>query len=1404
MDFGVLGSFSVTAEGRPLALGGPVQRRLLAALVARAPLPVSPDMLIDDVWGESPPSTAVRTLHSHVARLRDALGRGTAHAIETVDGRYRLPLRRDDLDAWVFEDLVHVATSNGHTPDQTARILRQGLALWRGPAYGDFIGTSFADAESRRLESLRDSALEAVIEAELADGRGPELVPELEALVVEHPYRERLWSALVVALYRSGRQADALEAFQRARAVLGDELGVDPGPELRAVEAKVLAHDPSLLARVPQHVHPCPWKGLSAYEPADADYFVGRDGLVSETIARLVDYSVVIVTGPSGSGKSSLLRAGVIPALAAGAIIGSATWRVELVAPGNEPLSALRAALAQSPDLLVLDPGDDLLISDSPPAYAALSDELRPFLSRGMRLVMSLRGDLFGRLTELKSLAPRAAAGTVLVGVPHDDELRQVVELPARRVGLDVEPALVEAVVADVGGRPASLPLLSTALVRTWERREGTVLTLAGYRSAGGTSSALERLAEEAYEGLDEDERLAVRRILLRLVINVDGVWRRRRVPLDEVAPPSDLSATQALAAFTAHRLLSVDVGDAQLSHEALTVAWPRFAGWLADRELSASVVDHLSTAAHAWLAGGRDDADVYRGTRLQAAIDLEAAQPAELGPVEHEFIQCSREAADRELARLRQGRRRLSYVAFGLVVLLVVASLAFAFAVRSGNEAARAAREADAQRVGLQALTRTDFSQKLLLAVAAVSLHSNAGTQASLLTALQDAGGASTTVPLASVARSLTVSNDGWIGVAEADGAVETFDPALGSGRVVRPQAFWTSGTPTAGLHWLDGHAAMVIGADDPARIFSLNPLSGAVSAIADDWSSTVFGTTGDARWLVAADASRVESTDLLARSVEGTDPDARITLAQRPMSIVTGPGSTVTVIERGAVEVVDVASGRRLSTVTVPSPTLAVASADATTAAVLTGEDEIEVIDLRTGRRSRPIPPSGEPLTTLALSGDGSLLAGAAPRDGVIRVWSTVTGLELATFTPALGNVAALVWAPGDRLLAAPTSIPALQAWDLARYASPSIPVLAAGPAGVGGALVTAVDPSSRTLGVGTDRGHVWFLDLDSGRTRASSGPEGEAVVSVAFSDRGRVALTADAVGTLTVWDVATATPVETLTSPASVDARTESARAPVGPDGRTAASFIDGYGLRLVDVPSRRVGAPVYPDVGLQPQFEVRGWSPDGRHVVIAAQGVTLSPSSGQSPAVWALVDPRDGAVLWSTEAPEQTIAGDVVFGDEGKTIVVPGESGKLYFLDAVTGARLDPVDGATVRPVAVNERQTPASVSLSPNGRQLSVVSAAHPAEIWDVASGQQRGTIDVPVATFSAHFLSDHELVSVTSGGAVTMHNLTASDWISLACRAAGREITPLEWEQFLPAHDYRAVCAGGRPRTEAT
>lgn len=1396
MDFGVLGTLSVTDGGRSLALGGPIQRRLLAALIAHSPLAVGSDVLVDELWGDSPPATAVRTLHSHVARLRDALGRDPNHAIETIDGNYRLTLERSAVDAWVFEDLVHGATSNGSAPAVASTTLRRALSLWRGPAYGDFLGVPFADAENRRLEALRDQAIDAAVHADLDQGKGAELVPELETLVIDHPYRERLWSALIVALYRAGRQADALDAYQRARAVLGDELGVDPGPELRAVEAKVLAQDPSLLVAAAAPIRTCPWKGLATYQPGDADFFVGRDSVVNEVIARLVDYSVVIVTGPSGVGKSSLVRAGVLPALTGGAIIGSADWRMELVTPGSRPLASIRAAVENPPHLLVVDPGDDLLVVSSGDDVARIAAALRTAVSQGMRLVMTLRGDLFGRLSELNALAPRAGAGTVLVGVPRDEELRQMVEVPARRVGLEVEPALVDAVVIDVSGRPASLPLLSTALVRTWERRDGTRLTLAGYHAAGGTASALERLAEEAYASMGEQERLAARRILLRLVVNDDGIWRRRRLSLAEAAPEGDDVGARALNDLSDHRIVSIDVGEVQLSHEALTGAWPRLAGWLSERELTSSVVEHLMTASRAWAESGRDDADLYRGARLQAAIDLEATQPDELGTLEHEFVACSRMAADQEVAHLKRGRRRLTYVAAGLVLLLVVASVAGALAVRSRNDAAQAAQEADAQRVGLQALNRTDVPLKLLLAVAAVRLHDDPGTQASLFDALQEAGGAAATVPLGSPGLMLAVSSDGWVGVAESNGHVETFSSELGISSDQEPASQWAEGTPTNTISWSTGHDAVLVGASDPTGVYAMNAENGGVSLFSAEWNPTLFAPTGDEQWAAGTPlaSSSAGSAALLGRRLDGGQATVRIPLTQAPTAIVPGPGPTVTVVEQGHVERADLTQGRVVSTVSVPPNARVVAATDGQHVAAASPDGSVELVDLQTGTTSRPFAKLRAPLAVVALSADGSLFAGAAQGEDLIRVWNTSNGVEQATFTSGLGQVQALAWSPDNtRLFSTPVDQAEVQAWDLSHYASPTKRLLAAGPPAAGAATATAVDPTSRTLAVGTDKGRPWFLDLDSGLVHPSVGPDRAPIVSVAFTEHGRLALTADAGGVLTVWNPATGDRVADLTKATRVEGLSAVSRAPIAPDGRTAASFIDGFGLQLVDVVSQTISPPVYPEIQNHSGFEVLGWTPDGRYVVVGAQGVMVSRTSGTSPGVWALVDPKDGGVLWQTSALEQVVAADVVFAEGDRTIVVPGQSGRLYFLDAASGTVLGP-GGASGRTPAVNDRQTPASVSLSPDRRRLSVASQAHPVEIYDVASPQQSSTLEVPATTATAHFLSDHELVTTTSQGAVSVHNLTVADWIEQACAAAGRQLTADEWSQFLPAYPYRNVC----------
>jgi DNA-binding SARP family transcriptional activator len=240
MEFRILGPLQVLDEGRELPLGGAKQRALLALLLLDPNRVVSRDRLIDELWGGSPPDTAPTALHVYVSHLRKALGRDL---ILTQPPGYLIRVSDGELDLHRFERLV--ATSHMEEPAQAAPLLREGLALWRGAPLAE-LGDSFARAERARLEEQLLAAREQRIEAELALGRHAELVPELEGLVREQPLRERPRGQLMLALYRCGRQADALEVYRTGRRLLDEELGLKPDDELQRLEKAILNHDPSL------------------------------------------------------------------------------------------------------------------------------------------------------------------------------------------------------------------------------------------------------------------------------------------------------------------------------------------------------------------------------------------------------------------------------------------------------------------------------------------------------------------------------------------------------------------------------------------------------------------------------------------------------------------------------------------------------------------------------------------------------------------------------------------------------------------------------------------------------------------------------------------------------------------------------------------------------------------------------------------------------------------------------------------------------------------------------------------------------------------------------------------------------------------------------------------------------
>jgi DNA-binding SARP family transcriptional activator len=245
MEFRILGPLEVVERGRPLELGGPRQRALLAVLLTRANEIVSTDRLIDDLWGAQPPSTAANALQYHVSQLRKALS--PTEAILTQGPGYLIRVGLDELDLFRFERLVEEARRA--PSDVAASLLREALGLWRGPALADVAHEPFAQAEILRLEELRLAALERRVDADLALGRHGELVGELELLVREHPLHERLRGQLMLALYGSGRQADALDLYRQTRRLLVEELGVEPSPSLQELERAILRHDPALAAQ---------------------------------------------------------------------------------------------------------------------------------------------------------------------------------------------------------------------------------------------------------------------------------------------------------------------------------------------------------------------------------------------------------------------------------------------------------------------------------------------------------------------------------------------------------------------------------------------------------------------------------------------------------------------------------------------------------------------------------------------------------------------------------------------------------------------------------------------------------------------------------------------------------------------------------------------------------------------------------------------------------------------------------------------------------------------------------------------------------------------------------------------------------------------------------------------------
>ena len=474
-QFRLLGPLAVSVDGEPLALGGQKRRALLAALLLEANRIVSRDRLIDALWGEEPPDTARNTIQVYVSQLRKLLPEGT---LETAPPGYRLAVDPEAIDLFRFIQLTQqarAALTVGNASD-AAETLREALALWRGPALADLAWEPLAQGEVVRLEELRLAALEDRIDADLALGRHGQLIGELESLVAEHPLRERLRGQLMLSLYRSGRQADALAVYQRARKALVDELGIEPGEALRKLERAILAQDPSLEP---------PVTGMSPRRlPTPATPLLGRE----RELAALADVvrddttRLVTLTGTGGIGKTRLglelvqrlapefqhgaavtpLATTRDPALVARAILDT----LEIPEVGQDADELLAKTLADSELLLLVDNFEQVL-----PAAATIAQLLTG--APGVKVIVTSRAPLHVAAEREYPVPPLA-----------DDEAAEL--FVSRAQAADPNFELSEknaAAVAELCARLDGLPLaIELAAARTKLLPPATLLSRLGNR----------------------------------------------------------------------------------------------------------------------------------------------------------------------------------------------------------------------------------------------------------------------------------------------------------------------------------------------------------------------------------------------------------------------------------------------------------------------------------------------------------------------------------------------------------------------------------------------------------------------------------------------------------------------------------------------------------------------------------------------------------------------------------------------------------------------------------------------------------------------------------------------------------------------------------------------------------
>lgn len=1140
----------------------------------------------------------------------------------------------------------------------------------------------------------------------------------------------------------------------------------------------------------------CPYQGLRAYGADDGDRFFGRDRTVAEALATLRSHGWLCVVGSSGSGKSSLLRAG-IAARWGGAVV---------ITPGHRP-----APVADMRGLLVVDQLEELwTICDDPGLRDAFIDSL---LEHDGPVATGIRADFYGNCGDYPALAAQVSAHQLLLGAMTDEELRSAVVEPARAFGLRVEPGLVELLVREVANRPGALPLLSHALLATWERRDGRTLTLDAYRAAGGVGAAIAATAESVNADFDESQRRAAKAILLRLVEPGEGVDdSRRRATVEEISSiDAGTPSMPVVDALAAARLLTLDDGTVELAHEALIREWPRLRAWIDDEREALAIRRHLTSAAAAWEQLGREPSELYSGPRLAALLDWLKTEPT-LSTSEREFAHASRAESERVERDRARSVRRLRTLVGAVSVALVVAVAAGVFALVKQQDAADSRDRADIARVA--AVSRSVVERQpdlgLLLAVAAFELDDSEETRAALLEGLQANpllfgllhgvdSGLEAAVFSPDGNKLVTPTSDGtgtivWstktrrrLAVLDQGDAVIQAAAISPNGRWLAVPAGYEQPKPRAVLQvWDLARDRLVRTIPSPAGFLSTADYSADGDTLITQGGprpGRPFGTEvvlWDTRtWRPRGDPLLVDP---------GYSGDGTVTVsADGELVAVPGP--------RGGVRVWSTSDRRPLATLPTPRvPVTALAFApDASALAIGDDGGDVRFLDPLTARpKAKTLALSESSPTAIEYSPDGSNVA-VGRRDGRTQIFAIDSGEQLG-------------------------------------------PPLAANASAINDVSFSADGRLMATAGL--DRtGALWRLDGERAIGTVFRGQPG-AITEAAYTPDGGLVLTAGADGSVAARDPETGSIVRRFALGGQV------LSAAVSPDGATLAA--GGTAGRVALWPVADSSAePISVDLGRAWAQQV-AFSPDGEQLAVAVDGARGAWELGRGGQV-RFVDPATGAETADRLDLRGEPAIGVAFSPDGQVLAVTAPNNLVHLFDADThepiGKPLENVDSpifstdfapdsgqlatgtgsglalrwnvgdhSVIPPPLEGDEGAVGGVAYSPDGALLATSRAGFStSQLWRTDTGARFADTFVPGAfpyteqTFVLnHFVPNRPAFSpsgdrlVTTGldRATVSWTLDPEQWRDAACGIAGRELTDAEWKQYLPDRDPYPLCGG--------